>query len=152
MSIRRVSLLAGFAALAMLVAGGIGTASAATQKSNTPLTQHSDSFAKSRRGDATAGAANSGLVIVDQFGGRRTKQVINAKSNQDADATARSKHGEAFAQADNSVTKILSQDGGRKQRVNAKTTQDAHAKATSKYGPATAVSSNDAVITVDQSR
>src|SRR4051794_2452189 len=117
MSLRRISLLSGFAALAMLAAGTVGTASAASQHSTTPLNQHSDSFAKSKRGDATAGAANSGLVIVDQFGGRKTRQTIDANSHQNADATARSKSGAAYAEADNSVTKILGQDGGRKQRV-----------------------------------
>src|SRR3954447_10090190 len=151
MSIRRISLLSGFAALAML-AGTIDTASAASQHSNTPLTQHADSFAKSKRGEATAGAYNSGLQIVDQFGGRKTRQTIDANSHQDADARARSKSGPAFAEADNSVTKILSQDGGRKQRVTANTDQHASAKATSKKGPATAIASNDATVTVEQSR
>ena len=152
MSIRRISLLSGFAALAMLAAGTIDTASAASQRSNTPLTQHADSFAKSKRGEATAGAYNSGLQIVDQFGGRKTRQTIDAKSTQNADATARSKHGAAFAEADNSVTKILSQEGGRKQTVHANTNQTATAKAFSKSGPATAISSNDATVTVEQAR
>jgi hypothetical protein len=151
MSLRRVSLLTGFAALAMLV-GTLGTASAASQHSTTPLTQHATSYAKSKRGDADALATNSGLQIVDQFGGRKTRQTIDANSTQDATARARSKSGAASAEADNSVTKILSQDGGRKQRVNANTDQHATAKAFSKSGPATAVSSNDAVITVEQSR
>jgi hypothetical protein len=152
MSIRRISLLSGFAALAMLAAGTIDTASAASQRSNTPLTQHADSFAKSKRGEATAGAYNSGLQIVDQFGGRKTRQTIKANSDQDATARAHSKSGPAFAEADNSVTKILSQDGGRKQRVTANTDQHASAKATSKKGPATAIASNDATVTVEQSR
>jgi hypothetical protein len=153
MSLRRISLLSGFAALAMLAAGTIGTASAATQHSTTPLHQTSKSVAKSKFGDATAASSNSGLMIVDQFAsGRKTRQQIDANSTQDASARARSKGGAAFAEADNSVTKILSQDGGRKQRVNADTTQKANAKAFSKSGPATAISSNDAVVTVDQSR
>jgi hypothetical protein len=152
MSIRRVSLLSGFAALALLVAGAVDTASAATQRSNTRLTQHSDAFAKTKRGDASASALNSGLVIVDQFGGKKDKMVIKAPSFQDADARARAKNGAAFAEADNSVTKILTQDGGSKQRIYAPTKQRANADARSKNGPATAVASNDAVITVGQSR
>jgi hypothetical protein len=157
MSLRRISLLSGFAALAMLAtAGGISSASAADfrhpqtlQLNKAPTKQTSKSFAISKRGDALSSAANDNLVIQDnsKFGfGKRSKQVNTAPTNQTAKSFAFAKKGDAFSDASNTNTVIQNNFGGRLQVNKAPTHQTAKSGAVAIGGDAVSSASNSNVI------
>jgi hypothetical protein len=160
MSIRRVSLLSGFAALALLATGGLGPASAgephrpfvkapSVQLNKAPTSQHATSFAFAKRGDALSSAANDNLVIQDnsKLGfGKRSVQVNAAPTRQSASSVAVAKHGDALSDASNSNTIIQNNVGGRVQANLAPTHQTARSAAVALGGTAVASASNSNVV------
>jgi hypothetical protein len=158
MSLRRVSLLSGFAALAML-AGGLGSASAtelpyhrlgvpSIQYNQAPTTQTSKSFAIAKKGDAFSSASNDNLTIQDntKLGfGKRSLQVNSAPTNQTAKSFAFAKKGDAFSDASNTNTTIQNNFGGRLQVNSAPTHQSAHSGAVAIGGSAVSSASNSNV-------
>src|SRR4051812_2405288 len=95
MSLRRVSLLSGFAALALVLAGTAAPASATEYKrphkpvfqlNKAPTTQTATSTATAKRGDALSSASNDNLVIQDNstFGFGKSKQINKAPTHQTA--------------------------------------------------------------------
>jgi len=154
----RTALFSGFAALALL-AGGVGAASAGelvrapvrtpgVQLNHAPTTQHADSFAAARRGDALSSARNDNLVIQDntKLSGRRGAQVNLAPTTQDASSFAFAKKGDAFSDASNSNTVIQNNLGGRLQLNAAPTHQSAHSGAVAIGGTAVSSASNSNVV------
>jgi hypothetical protein len=159
MSIRRVSLLSGFAALAMLAAGGgLSSASAAElrkfekpaiQLNKAPTTQTSTSFAIAKKGDALSSAANDNLVIQDNTKsgfGKGSLQVNTAPTTQTAKSFAYAKKGNAFSDASNTNTVIQNNFGGRFQVNHAPTHQSAHSGAVAIGGTAVSSASNSNVV------
>lgn len=109
--IRRLSLLSGFAALALVAAGGLGSASAgelhrpvvkgpSRQLNKAPTSQRADSFAVAKKGDALSDASNSNTIIQTHLGGRL--QGNAAPTRQTARSGAVSIGGSAIASASNS--------------------------------------------------
>jgi hypothetical protein len=157
MSFRRVSLLSGFAALALLATGTVGTASAGelartphffkptVQFNKAPTTQTANSFSFAKRGDALSSARNDNLVIQDnsKLGfGKKSVQVNSAPTTQTANSKAVAKGGTALSDASNSNTIIQNNLGGRFQANSAPTHQTANSKAVSFGGPAISSASN----------
>jgi hypothetical protein len=158
MSFRRVSLLSGFAALALLATGTAGTASAgelvrtphfakpSVQFNQAPTTQTANSFSFAKRGDALSSARNDNLVIQDnsKLGGfgKKSVQVNSAPTTQTANSKAVAKGGTALSDASNSNTIIQNNLGGRFQANSAPTHQTATSKAVSFGGPAISSASN----------
>lgn len=149
--VSRVSLRTAFAALGLLAtAGMIGPASAGelrpvykpfpvVQLNKAPTSQHADSFARARHGDAISSAATSNLVIQDNtklgFGGH-TKQINSAPTRQTANSKAVAFGGAALSDASTDNTIIQNNTGGRLQINRAPVTQSAHSSALSVGGPA----------------
>lgn len=152
--IRRVSLLSGFAALAMVAAGSLGQASAGELKrpvfvkpvapmtlqlNAAPTTQKVTSFSKAIGGPAVSSAGASNLQIQDNtklgFGGH-TLQLNAAPTTQSVTSKAVGIHGPAFSDASADNTIIQSNAGGRFQVNAAPTTQSVHSSALSIGGPA----------------
>jgi TolA-binding protein len=158
MSLRRVSLLSGFAALALVVAGAAGPASATeyyrphkpvVQINKAPTTQSATSTATAKRGDALSSASNDNLVIQDNTKldfGKRSKQLNLAPTTQSATSTATAKHGDALSDASNSNTIIQNNFGGRFQKNFAPTHQTATSSATAVGGSAVSSASNSNVV------
>src|SRR4051812_21078585 len=101
--LRRVSLLSGFAALGLVLAGSVGSASAgelvryphvykpSVQLNKAPTTQTANSFAFAKRGDALSSARNDNLVIQDntKLGfGKNSVQLNSAPTRQTANSKA----------------------------------------------------------------
>jgi hypothetical protein len=164
MSIRRVSLLSGFAALALLATGALGTASAGERYSYKPYyksspqlnvgiqKQTANGIAITGKGPATALAANSGDLEQSNsrfFGPRRGAQVNVAVQNQTANAIAVTKKGPASATAANEGFLAQSNErfGGKGPQVNVATqVQSANAVAVTGKGPATATAANQGTL------
>ena len=161
MSFRRVSLLSGFAALALLATGTAGTASAgelvrtphfakpSVQFNKAPTTQTANSFSFAKRGDALSSARNDNLVIQDntKLGfGKKSVQVNSAPTTQTANSKAVAKGGTALSDASNSNTIIQNNLGGRFQANSAPTHQTANSKAIAFGGPAISSASNSNVV------
>ena len=156
--IRRISLLSGFAALAMLAGGGIRSASATelphyyrgkpvVQLNKAPTSQTANSFAFAKRGDALSSATNDNLVIQDNSAfGKRTLQLNAAPTRQTANSAAFAKKGDAFSDASNSNTIIQNNFGGRLQANKAPTHQTANSKAVALGGDAVSSASNSNVV------
>src|SRR5919198_704213 len=136
--LRRVSLLSGFAALALIATAGLGTASATeyyrpyygkVQLNAAPTSQHATSVAKAKHGDALSSARNDNLVIQDntKLFGKRGAQVN-------------------LAPTANSNTIVQNNFGGRLQVNAAPTAQSAKSVAVSKGGPAISSASNSNVV------
>ena len=107
--LRRVSLLSGFAALALIATAGLGTASATEyyrpykptlQVNKAPTAQSANSVAVAKGGAAISDAANSNTIVQNNFGGRL--QVNAAPTAQSAKSVAVSKGGPAISSASNS--------------------------------------------------
>jgi hypothetical protein len=163
MSLRRVSLLSGFAALAFLVAGTTAPASATeyyrphkpvVQLNKAPTSQTATSTATAKRGDALSSAANDNLVIQDNStsGFGKSKQLNKAPTSQTATSTATAKHGDAFSDASNSNTIIQDNFGGRVQKNLAPTHQTATSTAKSFGGDAVSSASNSNVVSQGNAR
>ena len=164
MSLRRVSLLSGFAALALIVAGTAAPASATEYKhppykpvfqlNKAPTTQTATSTATAKRGDAVSSAANDNLVIQDNstFGFGKSKQINKAPTHQTATSTATAKHGDAFSDASNSNTIVQNNFGGRVQKNLAPTHQTATSTAKSFGGDAVSSASNSNVVSQGNAR
>jgi hypothetical protein len=164
--ITRATLLSGFAALALLVTGVAGTASAGelphrhvfkpvVQFNNAPTVQSAKSFALAKRGgDAISSAANSNLQIQDntKLGfGKPTLQVNRAPTYQSAKSAAVAiGGGAALSDASNSNTIIQSNAafGGKTLQANkAPTFQSAKSAAVAiGGGPAVSSASNSNVV------
>lgn len=164
--IRRVALLSGFAAVAMLAAGAMGPASAGEklhpvfkpfhaptlQLNTSPTTQHVTNFAKAIHGDALSSADANNLQIQDntKLGfGRNTYQFNNAPTRQSVTSKAFSRGGAAVSDASAENTIIQSNEGGRLQVNRAPTDQHVRASSVSIGGPA--ISSSSASNVVSQS-
>lgn len=165
--IRRVSLLSGFAAVALLVAGGMGQASAGelkfkpvfvpfhaptVQTNISPTTQHVTDFAKAIRGPAVSSADANNLQIQSntKLGfGRNTFQLNAAPTSQSVSSNAFSRGGPALSSASAENTIIQNNLGGRVQTNLAPTTQNVHAGSVAIGGPA--ISSASASNVVSQS-
>jgi hypothetical protein len=162
MSLRRVSLLSGFAALALLVAGGAPASATeyyrphkpVVQFNKAPTTQTATSTATSKRGDALSSASNDNLIIQDNstFGFGKSKQINKAPTHQTATSTATAKHGDAFSDASNSNTVIQNTFGGRFQKNFAPTHQTATSTATAVGGSAVSSASNSNVVSQGNAR
>ena len=155
--LRRVSLLSGFAALALVATAGLGTASATeyyrpyygkVQLNAAPTSQHATSVAKAKHGDALSSARNDNLVIQDntKLFGKRGAQVNLAPTAQSANSVAVAKGGAAISDAANSNTIVQNNFGGRLQVNAAPTAQSAKSVAVSKGGPAISSASNSNVV------
>src|SRR5919202_1492048 len=114
--VRRLSLLSGFAALALIAAAGLGTASATEyyhphkptyQVNKAPTAQSATSKALSYGSDAVSSARNDNLIIQDNsklgYGGK-TKQLNSAPTAQSATNKAVSFGGLAASEAVNNNT------------------------------------------------
>lgn len=149
--ISRVSLRTAFAALGLVATVGmIGSASArevrpiykpfpVMQLNKAPTTQHANSFARARHGDAISSAATSNLVIQDntKLGfGKHTLQLNSAPTRQTANSKAVAFGGAALSDASTDNTIIQNNTGGRLQINRAPTTQTARSSALSFGGPA----------------
>ena len=161
MSFRRVSLLSGFAALALLATGTVGTASAgelvryphyykpSVQFNTAPTAQTANSAAFAKHGDALSSARNDNLVIQDnsKLGfGKRSFQLNSAPTSQTANSKAVSVGGTALSDASNSNTIIQNNLGGRFQVNSAPTHQTANSVAVAKRGDAISSASNSNVV------
>ena len=158
--LRRVSLLSGFAALALLATAGLGSSASATelyrpykptlQVNKAPTAQSATSVAKAKHGDALSSARNDNLVIQDNsklgFGGKKSLQVNSAPTTQTANSKAVAKGGTALSDASNSNTIIQNNLGGRFQVNSAPTTQTANSVAVAKRGDAISSASNSNVV------
>jgi hypothetical protein len=155
--LRRVSLLSGFAALALIATAGLGTASATeyykpaygkVQLNAAPTAQHATSVAKAKYGDAVSSARNDNLVIQDntKLFGKRGAQINVAPTTQDASSFAFAKKGNAFSDASNSNTIIQNNLGGRLQVNAAPTHQSARSGAVAIGGTAVSSASNSNVV------
>jgi hypothetical protein len=161
--VRRLSLLGGFAALALL-AGAAGPASATelphyyrgkpvVQLNKAPTSQTANSFAFAKRGDALSSATNDNLVIQDNSAfGKRTLQRNAAPTRQTANSAAFAKKGDAFSDASNSNTIIQNNFGGRLQANTAPTHQTANSKAVALGGSAVSAASNSNVVSQGNQR
>jgi hypothetical protein len=165
--IRRVSLLSGFAAVALLLAGGLGQASAGelkvkpvfapfhaptVQTNLSPTTQHVTNSATAFRGPALSSADANNLQIQSnaKLGfGRNTFQLNAAPTTQSVTSNAFSRGGPALSSASAENTIIQNNLGGRVQTNLAPTTQNVHANAVAIGGPA--ISSSTASNVVSQS-
>jgi hypothetical protein len=156
--LRRVSLLSGFAALALVATAGLGTASATEfyrpykptlQVNKAPTAQSATSVAKAKHGDALSSARNDNLIIQDNtklgFGGK-TKQLNSAPTAQSATSKAVSFGGAAVSDASNSNTIVQNNFGGRVQVNKAPTAQSAKSAAIAFGGPAISSASNSNVV------
>jgi hypothetical protein len=157
--VRRLSLLSGFAALALIAAAGLGSAASATeyyhphkpsyQVNKAPTAQTATSKALSFGSDAVSSARNDNLIIQDNtklgFGGK-TKQLNSAPTAQSATSKAVSFGGAAISDAQNNNTIVQNNFGGRVQVNKAPTAQSATSKAISFGGPAVSTASNSNVV------
>ena len=155
---RRVSLLSGIAALALVAGFGAAPASATelykkpvygkVQLNAAPTSQHATSVAKSKYGDAISGARNDNLIIQDntKLFGPRGAQVNLAPTSQSATSVAVAKHGAAISDAANSNTIVQNNLGGRVQVNAAPTHQSAKSVAVAKGGPAISSAANSNVV------
>jgi len=163
MSLRRVSLLSGFAALGLVfAAASAGTSSASAgelyrpyykapsvQFNSAPTTQTANSAAFAKHSDALSSAHNDNLVIQDntkQGFGKKSFQVNSAPTTQTANSKAVAFGGTALSDASNSNTIIQNNLGGRFQANSAPTTQTANSKAVAFGGPALSSASNSNVV------
>ena len=160
--VRRLSLLGGFAALALL-AGAAGPASATelphrvgkpvVQLNKAPTSQTANSFAFAKKGEALSSATNDNLVIQDNSAfGKRTLQRNAAPTRQTANSAAFAKKGDAFSDASNSNTIIQNNFGGRLQANTAPTHQTANSKAVALGGSAVSAASNSNVVSQGNQR
>jgi hypothetical protein len=163
----RVSLLSGFAAVAMIVAGGMGQASAGqlkvqpvvvpfhaptVQTNISPTTQHVTDSATAIRGPALSSADANNLQIQSNTklgSGRNTFQLNAAPTSQSVSSNAFSRGGAALSSGSAENTIIQSNLGGRVQTNLAPTTQNVRANSVAIGGPA--ISSATASNVVSQS-
>ena len=155
---RRISLLSGFAALALIAAAGLGSASATEyyhphkpsyQVNKAPTAQTATSKALSFGSDAVSSARNDNLIIQDntKLGfGKRTLQLNSAPTAQSAKSAAVAFGGTALSDASNSNTIVQNNFGGRVQVNKAPTAQSAKSAAISFGGPAISSASNSNVV------